>query len=122
MLTHIIKAKIKINEHHQNDDQAACKFCRQRALKYCSTCEEYFCLTCDDLAHGSDQDINDERANIQNQLGKQHVRMSVQDAKKHRFGKCKDHQNRKNEYYDPKQNKAFCTTCAIELAQGKKAG
>ena len=61
----------------------------------------------------------DERARILSELGKQHQRMPIQDVQvNNRFGRCKTHRNRKNEYYDTRTNQAYCTTCAIELAQG----
>lgn len=32
------------------------------------------------------------------------------------FGKCSDHEDRNNEYYDMLRNKAFCPVCAIDIA------
>lgn len=42
--------------------------------------------------------------------------MPIADAKPQRFGRCKNHKTRNNEYYDKLRNQAYCTICAIEIA------
>lgn len=49
-----------------------------------------------------------------------HQRLPVEEANDEKFGRCTQHKNKKNEFYDRKKNKAFCTTCAIDLAQGRE--
>ena len=124
VLTHIIKTRIEVEENQVSDENAVCKFCQAKAEKYCENCQEYFCQTCDDLAHGGDEiETHDDRGRIINTLRTQHTRVAIADARPYRFGKCSNqmsHRNRQNEYYDKKKNQAYCTECAIEIAQNSK--
>ena len=61
----------------------------------------------------------DERQAKIAKLNANHERTSI-DMFRVRFGKCKDHEDRDNEYYDLLRNKAFCLMCAIDSTQGRK--
>ena len=52
--------------------------------------------------------------------GVEHQRIPIDEVNEDKFGLCEEHQSRKNEYYDKKRNRAFCTNCAIDLAQGNE--
>jgi len=124
ILTHIIKCRVDVEEFRAALDVPVCKICQANAQVYCENDHEYFCQTCDELAHEGDEDVTpgDERARILNQLRLQHNRVPVQESAPHRFGFCSEHPKRPNEYYDRLRNQAFCTMCAIDMAQGKKDG
>ena len=94
-LTHVIKAKIEVEELRQSDENAKCAFCKSDATKYCENCQAYYCDTCNDLAHaGDDIETVDDLGRIINKLRTNHNVVNIQDASPYRFGKCKNHRNR----------------------------
>ena len=118
ILTHIIRTKFSVNQIRTLDD-ITCALCENDAERYCKNCKEYLCKACDSDVHDGADDIGgDERRNKMFLLAEKHNVVPLADVKP-RFGNCKDHGNRKNEYYDMLRNKACCTMCAIEMSSGK---
>lgn len=51
-----------------------------------------------------------------------HSRVSIDKAQPYKYGFCAQHPKKVNEYFDYTKNKAICTICAIDIAQGKTDG
>ena len=124
LLTHVIKCKIDVQEYQASHREQICKVCLGKADFYCENDDEYFCAEDDEKLHENENNIHsdDQLAKTMQELRAKHIRVPIQDAKLHKFGNCAEHPKKQNEYYDRLRNKAFCTMCAIDMAQGKKDG
>ena len=140
VLTHIIKCKIKINKPQNTQQAKKCDICQESADVYCENDNQYFCEACDILTH----DLEDSQRKVDSrqkrikmmQANHKRVKLTDLEKKPFEFGTCenpkcqhrvllKDEKSiekstRENEYYDEVNNKAYCTTCAIEITQNQQ--
>ena len=125
LLTHVIKCKIDVKAYQDSHKEELCKVCQEKAHCYCENDDEYFCDEHYHQLHENENNIHpddDIVTKTMQYLRSKHVRVPIQEAKLHKFGNCNEHPKKQNEYYDRMRNKAFCTMCAIDMAQGKKDG
>ena len=113
LLTHIIQTRLSLSDMVNTEgDQANCEICSKvpdLATIYCQNCEKYMCDECDDTVHEMEED--DQQANpvLQKIIAAMtnHKRDPINNIRV-RYGKCIDHPERDNEYFDLLRNKALC--------------
>ena len=125
VLTHVIKCQLEIKDLGKRSPN--CKICKDEAIYHCENDNEYFCQKCDDIVHGHGAEPTETgevkellQTKIMSMMREKHTRVLIQNEKKSRFGQCKNHPKRSNEYYHKAKGAAYCSLCAIELEKKNK--
>lgn len=116
-LIHQIVTKIKVDPVKIHDSILHCINCSERdPIWYCLNDQQSFCEDCwqeaHDMAPNQAQEVN--KTKFEHMAG--HVKVDIGQRPKD-FGTCKNHDDRKNEYYNNITSQAYCSMCVVDGLQ-----